>query len=285
VPLFAESVTEIESPKLTDPEPSPEIILRRPIGSRRPSFVTISNTTPTTSPLRQTSSREATDGDDATAAAHSSNATTDEHGAKAGAGRNLRGEQGNLAQQRMRGSQKPAAYDSKSCNDDQQLASEKTASTIPTVGNPARPPPDSPLHAPAPEHCKPRGSRVSRHGNRGGPDAPEAAPTEFTVAYSLAKATGIISRICQVDLGKEVYRRKEGNKLRVENRVGSGEPRLVASVELRAVSDDLTHVTVRRSKSDHGKTSLAAVWVFYDDLVTQLEVLAQSASAVRVRDA
>lgn len=133
----------------------------------------------------------------------------------------------------------------------------------------------SPLHNTETLEAEKRKRHVIRAA---GPDTPEAGRTEFSVAYPLERALTTISRVCRLDLNKEVFRRQGANKLRVENRVDSEEPHLVVSMELRTVIEGLTHVRIRASKSDKTRTKFATVWTFYDDLVTQLEVLAHDAA-------
>jgi hypothetical protein len=126
----------------------------------------------------------------------------------------------------------------------------------------------------------PRSSVLSRAG----PDVPEAARTEFTVAYPVAYTADLLATVCQDSLGLRVFRRTSGDKLRVE-RADNGGPHLVAAVLLQIEREGVTHVRIRASRSDRGRTSFAALWTFYDDLVTQLEMLAHdTATAHAVRN-
>jgi hypothetical protein len=114
--------------------------------------------------------------------------------------------------------------------------------------------------------------------SRAGPDVPEAARTEFTVAYPVAYTADLLATVCQDSLGLRVFRRTSGDKLRVERAEDSG-PHMVAAVLLQTERDGVTHVRIRASRSDRGRTTFAALWTFYDDLVTQLEMLAHDTAA------
>jgi hypothetical protein len=120
----------------------------------------------------------------------------------------------------------------------------------------------------------PRSSAVARAG----PDVPEAARTEFTVAYPVAYTADLLATVCQDSLGLRVFRRTTGDKLRVERADGDG-PHLVAAVTLQGEREGVTHVRIRMSQSDRGRTTFASLWTFYDDLVTQLEMLAHDTAA------
>jgi hypothetical protein len=287
------TVVDIESPAKGGSEEAPTVVIRRPIGSRRPSFVCISG-------IPQ-ARRQASDdhGEGVIALVDSPSVAAAEAGGShdcedvnssggrltsGGLGRNLRGEQGNLSGRDAThtaadASHAPAEYEKRLSWDSSRLASDQTCSSRTkdsgTDAKSASKQSPSTLH----ESSSMPPPKAKPFIRRPGPDAPEAARTEFSVAYSIDRAMDVISRVCREDLRKQVFRRQAGSKLRVENMPGSHDVHLVVSVEMVAVMDGLTHVKVRRSKSDRGRTAFATVWVFYDDLVTQLEVLAHDAHA------
>jgi hypothetical protein len=87
------------------------------------------------------------------------------------------------------------------------------------------------------ESSRSRSSRASIV-TRAGPDVPEAARTEFTVAYPVAYTADLLSTVCQDSLGLRVFKRVTGDKLRVERDDREG-PHLVAAVLLNTQSDSL----------------------------------------------
>lgn len=299
-----------DSPSVDKGEPT--LVIRRPMGSRRPSFVSISETSvPSASsnavnltivcleskPSGEPCSNPGLADDDERA--------TDSREKVHSNGNGRRGEEGNLSgrdsvRTHQEARNKPLPYESPARTSATHEDSTVSASVHPSesfstsagqssdnIGDQKKgegldsrknttSPVSSPLHdiERAPSKTKP--SKLRRRV--AGPDTPEAARTEFTVAYSLERAMDAISHISRTDLGKVVYRRQTGTKLRVENADGSVDDHMVASVELRKVMDELTHVQIRCSKSDHGRTAFATLWMFYDDLVTQLDVLAHNAA-------